>query len=113
MGTDRNPCPGLWKTPVIRHDGRLMACCADVDGEIPVGNLSDHTFQEMWEGALMTRYRLWHIEGRFDQMPKCEGCGGIGWIDMSPEEIRAWLIEVGREELYEPYLRRIGRLSEG
>lgn len=89
-----------------------MACCADVDGEIPVGSLKEHTFQELWEGELMNRYRLWHIEGRFEAMPKCLSCGGIGWITMSPEEIRQWLSEVGRLDLYEVYRRRMGLPGE-
>ena len=88
-----------------------MACCADVDGEIPVGSLKDATFQELWEGELMTQYRLWHIQGRFERMPKCQSCGGIGWISMTPEEIQAYLTEVGREDLMETFLRRTGRLT--
>ena len=75
----RNPCPGLWKTPVIRWDGQLMACCADVNGEIPLGNLRDADFEDIWDGALMTRYRMWHIEGSFWNMPKCLNCGGINY----------------------------------
>ena len=67
MGSRRPACPGLWKTPVIRWDGRLNACCADVDGEIEVGSLHDHSFEELWEGPLMTQYRLWHIQGEFER----------------------------------------------
>ena len=105
----RRPCPGLWKTPVIRHDGQLMACCADVDGHIQVGNLRDHTFQELWEGENMNRYRVWHIVGEFHQIPTCEGCGGIGWIEMSDDEIHQWLEETGHLDLLPVYLRRMGR----
>ena len=89
-----------------------MACCADVDGERPLGKLAAATFEQLWEGELMTQYRLWHIEGRFSRMPKCDSCGGIGWIEMSPAEIEAFLKEVGRPELLEPYLRRTGRLTD-
>jgi radical SAM protein with 4Fe4S-binding SPASM domain len=102
------PCPGLWKTPVIRWDGQLMACCADVDGEIPVGNLRDASFDELWFGAAMNRYRLLHIEGRFDAMPKCWDCGGINFYKMSPEEVRSWLAEVGRLDMWPKYAKRIG-----
>lgn len=90
-----------------------MACCADVDGEIPLGSLQDHSFLELWEGELMTQYRLWHIEGAFEAMPKCFNCGGINWIQMGSEEIRTYLEEVGRLDLYPAYLRRVGRAGEG
>ena len=104
----RPPCPGLWKTPVIRWDGQLMACCADVDGEILIGNLRDADFDALWFGEAMTRYRLWHVEGRFEQMPKCFHCGGINFYQVGPDEIREWLASVGRSDLFPAYLKRIG-----
>lgn len=104
----RGPCPGLWKTPVIRWDGQLMACCADVDGEIPLGNLRDADFDALWFGETMTRYRLLHVEGRFDGMPKCWDCGGIHFYKLEPDEIRAWLRDVGRDDLWPTYCARMG-----
>lgn len=105
---DRMPCPGLWKTPVIRWDGELMACCADVDNEISIGSLRDHTFDELWFGERMTELRLLHIEGRFEQIPKCWACGGINFYKMEPGEVRQYLDEVGRGDLYAGYVARMG-----
>jgi radical SAM protein with 4Fe4S-binding SPASM domain len=106
--TTRNPCPGLWKTPVIRWDGNLQPCCADVDGDIEVGNLRDADFAELWFGETMTRYRLWHIEGRFELMPKCWSCGGINFYKMTADEVRAYLVEVERTDLWPVYAARMG-----
>ncbi|MCP4868227.1 MAG: hypothetical protein GY898_05865 [Proteobacteria bacterium] len=105
---DRMPCPGLWKTPVIRWDGELMACCADIDGEISVGSLRDATFDELWFGDVMTNYRMLHIEGRFEEIPKCWSCGGINFYKMSAEEVRAYLDENGRLDLWPAYTDRMG-----
>ena len=110
---DRMPCPGLWKTPVIRWDGELMACCADIDGEISVGNLRDHTFDELWFGEAMTRYRVLHIQGRFDEIPKCWACGGINFYKMSAAEVRGYLDEVGRADAWPDYTRRMGLDLDG
>lgn len=110
--SDRMPCPGLWKTPVIRWDGELMACCADVDNEIPIGNLRDHDFDALWFGERMTRLRLLHVEGRFQEIPKCWSCGGINFYKLEPGEVRAWLDEVGRADLYPVYARRMGLEAE-
>ena len=107
----RMPCPGLWKTPVIRWDGELMACCADVDGEIAVGNLRDADFDELWFGEQMTGYRLLHIEGRFDAIPKCWSCGGINFYKMTPDEVRTYLGEVDRMDLWPAYTGRMGLAS--
>ncbi len=108
VASDRMPCPGLWKTPVIRWDGELMACCADVDGEISVGNLRDHSFDELWFGPTMTDYRLLHIAGRFEEIPKCWACGGINFYKMSPDEVRGYLEEVDRLDLWPQYTARMG-----
>ncbi len=106
--SNRMPCPGLWKTPVIRHDGELMACCADVDNEIPIGNLRHHAFDELWFGEAMTELRLLHIEGRFEEIPKCWACGGINFYKLEPGEVRQYLDEVGRADLYPVYEKRMG-----
>lgn len=105
---NRKPCPGLWKTPVIRWDGELMACCADVDGEIPLGNLAEAPFDALWFGERMTQYRLLHIEGRFDAMPKCGDCGGINFYRMDADEVHAWLRSVDRLDLWPAFRRRVG-----
>ena len=104
----RMPCPGLWKTPVIRWDGELMACCADVDGDIAVGNLRDASFDALWFGETMTQYRLLHIAGEFEKIPKCWSCGGINFYKMSAEEVRAYLDDVDRLDLWPRYADRMG-----
>ncbi len=106
--SDRMPCPGLWKTPVIRWDGELMACCADVDNEIAIGSLRDQPFDELWFGERMTELRLLHIEGRFEEIPKCWACGGINFYKMEAGEVREYLEEVGRADLYDGYAARMG-----
>ena len=88
--TARQPCPGLWATPVIRHDGHLMMCCADLGGELDLGSLKRHSFRELWEGPVAVRRRMDHIEGRFEGV--CASCGGINWYTTPPE-----LIERTRE----------------
>lgn len=80
---ERGPCPGLWLTPVIRHDGELLLCCADLHSEMRLGNLAKHGFRELWDGATATAHRIAHLEGRFEGV--CAGCGGINWYQTTPE----------------------------
>jgi hypothetical protein len=80
---ERSACPGLWLTPVIRHDGHLMMCCADLKGELSLGSLSDRGYRELWEGPAATRARLAHMKGQFEGV--CAGCGGINWYDLTPQ----------------------------
>ncbi|MCK6514312.1 radical SAM protein [Myxococcota bacterium] len=102
----RQPCPGLWVTPVVRHDGHLMMCCADLAGHLDLGPLHESSFRTLWGGALATSRRLAHIQGRFDEVGPCGSCGGIGWYTTTPEQIRETLIAAGREELWEGYAAR-------
>lgn len=90
----RGPCPGLWLTPVIRHDGALLMCCADLHSELVLGNLHESSFAELWQGERATRLRLDHLAGRFEGV--CAGCGGINWYDTT-EAMRADARRRGRD----------------
>lgn len=79
---ERTACPGLWLTPVIRHDGVLVMCCADLGSELALGSLHERSFRELWTGASATQHRLSHLAGRFEG--PCAGCGGINWYDTTP-----------------------------
>jgi hypothetical protein len=80
---DRGACPGLWLTPVVRHDGHLMMCCADLKGELSLGSLDENGFRALWDGVAATRHRMAHLAGRFEGV--CAGCGGINWYETTPE----------------------------
>lgn len=79
----RTACPGLWLTPVIRHDGQLMMCCADLRGELKLGSVVESGFRALWDGETATRHRLAHMAGRFEGV--CAGCGGINWYETTPQ----------------------------
>lgn len=92
----RTACPGLWLTPVIRHDGALLMCCADLHSELILGELGEHGFLELWQGPRATSMRLAHLAGRFEGV--CAGCGGINWYETTPEmaaSARARAVELG------------------
>lgn len=92
----RGACPGLWMTPVIRHDGHLMMCCADLGGELDLGSLDQASFRQLWEGPAATSKRLAHLAGRFEGV--CASCGGINWYkleDAQVAEARARGVELG------------------
>ena len=86
-------------TPVIRHDGRLMMCCADLKGELQLGSLQQATFLELWEGPHADSIRQSHMKGQFEGV--CKHCGGINWYDLkasqteqSTSRIRARQVEL-------------------
>ena len=84
---ERTACPGAWLTPVIRHDGHLMMCCADLGSELDLGSLADTDFRSLWEGERATRTRLAHLAGRFEGV--CARCGGVNWYRLEAHHIEA------------------------
>ena len=106
-GSARPPCPAPWKTPVIRWDGELAVCCADVDRAIPVGNVGREGFVSLWQGKRMTRIRLAHLLGELEAYPFCAACGGFAFYDLTRDEVRDYLASVGREELWPRVRRRL------
>lgn len=85
----RPPCPGLWVTPVIRHDGHLVMCCADLASELDLGPVHERGFRALWEGEIAVQRRLAHLEGRHDEVGPCGDCGGIQWYSLREEQIAA------------------------
>ena len=92
----RKACPGLWYTPVVRHDGELMLCCADLQGEMSLGNLNKSSFLELWQGSKATKKRLQHLNNDFTGV--CADCGGINWYSLpedAAERVHARAEELG------------------
>jgi radical SAM protein with 4Fe4S-binding SPASM domain len=50
-----NRCARLWFNPVITWDGKVISCCFDKDAEHIMGDLSQESFREIWNGP---RYRV-------------------------------------------------------
>lgn len=80
QGSQRSACPGLWLTPVLRHDGELMMCCSDLQGELQLGNIRAQSFKELWHSPKAKQVRKDHLQGRFQGV--CADCGGINWYDL-------------------------------
>ena len=106
-GSFRQPCPGMWLTPVIRHDGHLMMCCVDLSGKLDLGDLKAHSFRALWEGEAAQAMRIAHIRGQFDKVGPCGSCGGINWYETSPEFVEAWLQKQGQEKFLPEYKQRL------
>jgi hypothetical protein len=98
----RPPCPALWLTPVLRHDGHLLPCCADLAGALDLGSVHTAGFSALWDGPEMTRLRLAHAERRFEDIPFCAACGGFHWYELTEDEIQAWLSSVSRPRSARP-----------
>ena len=78
---EREACPALWMTPVIRHDGALMVCCSDLQGTLSLGSLKEESFLNLWFSHAAQELREKHMEKKFEGV--CAHCGGINWYELS------------------------------
>jgi radical SAM protein with 4Fe4S-binding SPASM domain len=60
---------------MVHVNGDVTTCCLDEHLENRLGNLRKSPLSALWNGAVLNRWRLAHIEGRFDESgPLCTRC---------------------------------------
>ena len=73
----RSPCASLWFMPNVDSTGKLTICCHDINLQHSIGNLKETSFEKLWFGETMEKYRNQHINGDFNNIKLCSKCGGI------------------------------------
>jgi radical SAM protein with 4Fe4S-binding SPASM domain len=68
-----NHCWKLWHSCVVTWDGRVIPCCFDKDAEYQLGDLQQHSFEEIWQGNAYQSFRSSLFKGR-DQIEICKNC---------------------------------------
>lgn len=56
------PCYRQWLTFTVLWDGRVSLCCADLDGQVVLGNLTTQTIADIWNGDAYRRVRREQLE---------------------------------------------------
>jgi len=69
-----NRCRRLWTQPVINWDGEMSICCYDKDLSLPIGNIADYSFSDLWFSLKMMSLRA-HILTNRAQYDICRNCG--------------------------------------
>jgi len=109
----KRPCIFLWRNPIIYWDGKVSVCCTDINAKLIVGDLNRQNLRDIWEGEKITEFRIMHIMGKFHEMPSyeknklpvCLTCQNS--LVLEDDEVVDYLKSIGREELIEPYLKRV------
>ncbi len=77
---------------MVHVDGGVTTCCLDEHMENRVGNLTEQTLSEIWNGPTMNQWRLSHVEGRFeDSGPLCTRCNWESAGAAPPQTVSDWL----------------------
>lgn len=67
-------CPQLWQRMFVHPDGVVTVCCVDSARTLQVGDIHNHTIEEIWNGPEYQKLRELHATGRIDEIPACAGC---------------------------------------
>lgn len=73
-GKIRNRCRRIFTQPVVNCDGELAICCFDKDNKYKVGNLTNHSFRELWNSSNFHKWRNIVLQDR-KKMDICQNCG--------------------------------------
>jgi MoaA/NifB/PqqE/SkfB family radical SAM enzyme len=68
------PCAAPFQHGCILSDGTAVPCCLDVNGQVPLGNVTQHRFRDLWSGNEYRRLRLQMLTGTFPSDNICERC---------------------------------------
>jgi radical SAM protein with 4Fe4S-binding SPASM domain len=66
-------CARLWFNPVITWDGKVVPCCFDKDAEYVMGDLTQDSFREIWNGPKYRIFRKSILTGRY-MIDMCRNC---------------------------------------
>ena len=71
------PCILPFKSSCILVDGTVVPCCEDVNGKMPLGNIAENSFKEIWFGKKYDDLRFKLIEGITEKGSICNRCHNI------------------------------------
>jgi len=108
----RPVCSAIFKSPCFMWNGELTICCFDPAMQYSLGNIKDSSFDELWFGEKMENIRMLQIKGEFENIitndgyKKCLNCSGYDTPRITDEEIRDYLLEKGRGDIWKEYIKR-------
>lgn len=86
---ERLVCQKMWDEVHINPDGGVMPCCtmaANVGWDNTVlGNLYEHSMDEIWNGEVARSLRIELLNGRFDKWKVCSSCKEWSYVQIEQD----------------------------
>lgn len=67
-------CTRLFKQAYILFNGDMVLCCTDYTRKMVLGNVTESSIEEVWNGPKARAARRLFAEGRYDAIPLCGSC---------------------------------------
>ncbi len=82
----KRPCRYPFTHMTIRSDGNVVSCCSDWQKELRIGNVMEHSLQELWESRSLYQIRKQMLKTQGQCFKACRSCG-IPYRDLSQDSI--------------------------
>ena len=66
-------CWKMWHSCVVTWDGKVVPCCFDKDAHFVLGDLAQHSFEEIWFGKEYNQFRQSLLKSR-KEIEICRNC---------------------------------------
>ena len=96
----RLPCPVMYKTMPVHHDGSVRLCCLDGLRATDMGNVFEKGVREVWHGEEFAKARYYHETEQWDKVPFCKPCNGWAQYEYTEEVRDGLLIRRSPEYVY-------------
>lgn len=73
-GTRFLPCPRIWSDMAIRWDGKVVPCCADLRGDVVLGEAGKMNLEDIWNGERLVALRELMIKKSYQEITLCRDC---------------------------------------
>jgi len=70
----KKPCNFLWGEMYVWYDGKCNPCDVDYKSELLVGNMTNNSIKEIWNGDLYKKLREHHKSGGRNKCYPCDHC---------------------------------------
>lgn len=105
---ERVPCPVIYKTLPVHHDGSARLCCLDGLRETDMGNVFKDGVRAVWHGEEFAKARYYHETKQWDKVPFCLPCNGWAQYEYEEEIRDGLLIRRSPEYTYYNAINRLG-----
>jgi MoaA/NifB/PqqE/SkfB family radical SAM enzyme len=104
----RVPCPVIYKTMPVHHDGSVRLCCLDGLRATDMGNVFKDGVRGVWHGEEFAKARYYHEAEQWDKVPFCKPCNGWAQYEYTEEVRDGILIRRSPEYAYYNTVNRLG-----
>ena len=112
------PCGEPFNHGCILSDGTVVPCCMDVNGKMPLGNINEASFREIWLGDEYSRLRAQMLANSIPMGSICDGCYRTFYqtsterIVMSVPRFFAFINRTFHRELQQSVLMERGKIKK-